>query len=123
MRRLDAAVIIDHLLDIAVVGCHQHLAADCFKRIHHLLQGRINRFNRLNCRRYDAGMPYHVAIGVIADDDIILAAEDSIDQMTGDFGKASFRLQVISPDFGRRHQYPVFAGKTGIHAAIKENVT
>ncbi len=64
--------MIQHLLHVAVVGCDQHLAADLSERRLEPAQTFIECFHRLHGGIEYAGMAHHVAVRIVADDQVEL---------------------------------------------------
>ena len=92
MGSLNFAVVIDHLLDIAMIRSYQHFSANALQGSYNLLHGGVNRFNGLDSCGNNSSMADHVGIGIIAYDDIVFAACDSINEAVSDFRQAHFRL-------------------------------
>ena len=65
-------------------------------------------------------MANHIAVRVVTDDSVILAAFDGRDQFLGQLGGTHFRLQVVSGDLRRVNQNTVFAFERIFYAAVKE---
>jgi len=112
---------VDHLLGIAVIGGDDDLAADRAHRLDHATDASVQHLDGLRGGFHVAGMPHHVAVGVIADDGVILAAQDRGFELVGHFKRAHFRFQVVSRDFGRGHENAVFAG-IGLFPAAAEKI-
>ena len=68
---------IEHLFEIAVVGGDQHLAAGSRDRRGRAAERDVDRFDRLDRGRRDAGVADHVGVGEVADDEIEVAATRS----------------------------------------------
>ena len=65
-------------------------------------------------------MTDHVAVRVVADDDVVLAALDGRNQLVGQLFGAHLRLQVIGSHFRARHDFAIFAGEAGLFATVEE---
>ena len=89
-----------------------------------LAEAGIDGFDRLDGRLQDAGVAHHVGVGVVADDGVVLAAVDRLDQLVGHLEGAHFRLEVVGGNVGRRHQDAVFARDRRVSSPpLKKKVT
>src|SRR5690554_7983908 len=111
---------VRHLLAVAVVGGDQGFAAYFVQRFHNSLYALVQTLGGLDGSVHLTGMANHVAVGVVAHDQVVFAALDGFDQLVGYFRRAHFRLQVVGGDFRGWHQDAVFAFKRSFQAAIEE---
>ena len=65
-------------------------------------------------------MANHVAVRVVADDDVVLAALDGADQLVGQLFGAHLRLQVIGGHFRAGDDLAVFTGEAIFFATVEE---
>src|SRR5690606_32162135 len=114
-----AGLFVQHLLDIAVVGGNQGLAANFFQCLGNPFQAAVQTFRRFLGGFKAARVADHVAVGVVHHEQVVLAALDGFDQLVGYFRCTHFRLQIIGGHLGGGHQDPVFAG-VGLFAAATE---
>ena len=103
-----------------MVGGDEHLAADGLHRLYRAADAFVENFNRAGGGGQIAGVAYHVAVGVVADDGIVFFALNRRHQFVGDFARAHFRLQIVGGDFGRGHHHAVFPGIGRFDAAVEK---
>ena len=65
-------------------------------------------------------MPDHIAIGIVADDEIVLVGTDGFYEFVCDFVSAHLRFQIICSHLGRRYENPVFAFERLLTASVEE---
>ncbi len=65
-------------------------------------------------------MANHVAVRVVTDDGVVLAAFDGCNQLLGQLGRTHLWLQVVGGDFRRVDQNAVFAFERLFHTTVKE---
>src|SRR5690554_6821772 len=102
---------VRHLLAVAVVGGDQGFAAYFVQRFHNSLYALVQTLGGLDGGVHLAGMANHVAVGVVAHDQVVFAALDGFYQLVGYFRRTHFRLQVVGGHFEKGHQNTVFAFK------------
>ncbi len=56
-------------------------------------------------------MAHHVTVGVVADDEVVAAAVDSLHQLVGHFGRTHLGLEIVGGNVWRRHHDAFFARK------------
>ena len=117
--RLAGGGVVHHF-GVAVVGGDQHFAAGGARGVDDAADADVERFHRLARGVEVAGVADHVAVRVVADDRVVLAALDRLDQLVGDLGRAHLGLQVVGGDLRRRHQDAVLAGVDRLDAAVEE---
>ncbi len=115
-----AGLGIAHHLAIAVVGGDDQRAAGALDGVGDAPEPGVDRLHRLDRRRQAAGVADHVGIGVVQDDQVVLAGVDRGDDLVGQFRRRHFRLQVVGRDLRRRHHDAVLAGKRLLAAAVEE---
>ncbi len=109
-----------HLLDVAVIGGDQRFASDLFQRFNDPSDTLVQAFHRLDRGLEHAGVANHVAVGVVDDDHVVTLVLDGLDDAISHFGRAHFRLHVVSGDLRRRNQDALFARKGFLAAAGEE---
>ena len=109
-----------HLLRVAVIGSDQHLATDVEDRVADPPEAFVQHLDRLYRRIEEAGVPDHVAVGIVADDEIETIAADRLDQPVRHLVSAHLRLQVVGRHLRRRHQDALFALVRGLDTAVEE---
>src|SRR6185369_644482 len=62
----------------------------------------------------------HIAVRVIADDRVVLATPDRLDELVGHLARAHLRFEIVGRDLRRRHEYAVLAGIRLLDAAVEE---
>ncbi len=121
MRRMRlAGDSVPHLFEIAVIGGDDEQPA---RRLDGLLkpaEAMIDRLRRLRRRGEDAAMAHHIAVGIIDDDEIELAALDRGDELVGHLRRRHFRLEIVGRDLGRGHENALFAREGLLLAAVEE---
>ena len=65
-------------------------------------------------------MADHVAVGVVADDGVVLSGLDRRDELVGNLRCAHLRLEVVGGHVGRRHENAVFARIDVLDSAVEE---
>ena len=65
-------------------------------------------------------MTHHVAVGIVQDDDIVLAALDALHALVADLIGAHLGLEVIGGHLGRGHEAAILTGEGLLHTAIEE---
>ena len=91
---------IGHQFDVAVIRGDQTLSAGARQRCGNALESAIDGFYCADGRGKISGVTHHVAVGVIADDEIETLLLDGLDQPIRHFGRAHFRLQIVGRHFG-----------------------
>ena len=114
------AVLIQHLLGVAVVGGDKGHAAQVRRGLHDLGHAGVHGLHGGHGRVEDTGVAHHVAVGKVQDDDIVLAALDAANGLFRDGRGAHFRFQVIGCDLGGGDKAPVLPGEDGLLAAVEE---
>ena len=114
------AVVLEHLLGIAVVGGDQGDTAHLGGGLHHLAHALVHGLHSLDGGLKDAGVAHHVAVGEVQDDDVVLAALDALHALVADLVGAHLGLQVVGSHLGGGDQAPVLAGEGLLHAAVEE---
>ncbi|MNP81123.1 hypothetical protein D3C76_1793980 [compost metagenome] len=74
------------------------MPVDGFHRFDDLGDAAVQRFHRFHCRVVNPGMTHHIAIWIVADDGVVLAAVNGGQQFVGQFGGAHFWLQIVGRD-------------------------
>ena len=65
-------------------------------------------------------MAYHVAVGEIEDDHVLLVGLDDVNEFLGNFRRTHLREQVVGRNLRRSHQYPVLVLVWSLQAAVEE---
>jgi hypothetical protein len=89
---------IDHELAIPVVGGDEDAAARPLRAGQHPLEAAVHRLHRLDHRRQHARVAHHVGIGVVAEQEVVVALLDGAAERLGDPGRAHLGGQIV-----RRH--------------------
>ena len=66
-----AAIGLLHILGVAVVGGHHGDTAHLQRGVHHLAHAGVHSLYGLDGGLQHAGVPHHVAVGEVQDDDVI----------------------------------------------------
>ena len=117
------AVRVEHLLEIAVVGADQHLAAGREDRVGQSAERDIDRFDRLDRRGFDAGVADHVRVRDVADDEIELSDAIASTSLSVTSGQLISGLQIVGRDVRARHEDALLAGNGASRPPEKKNVT
>src|SRR5919106_2045583 len=80
----------------------------------------IERLDGLDRRLEVAGMTYHIRIGKIAYDHVILLTVDGLHQLVCDRISAHLGLEIIGHNMRRRYQDPVFPLEHPFFSAVEE---
>ena len=113
-------VVVPHLIRVAVVCRDADLAADLADGIDEPSDAGIDRLDRLDDGRDDARMPDHVAVGIVEDDEVILAGLDRLDDLVRDLDRAHLRLQIIGRHLWRMHENAVLTLVRLLDTAVEE---
>ena len=114
------AVLLKHLVGIAVVrgdDCRAALLQNC---VNNLTYAVVNRLNRLYCRVKYACVTYHVAVCKVEDDHIVLAALNCGNDLLCNLVRAHLGLQVVGCNRRRFNEDPVLAFVYLFNAAVEE---
>ena len=114
------AVVLEHLFAIAMVGSDEGDAPHLAGGFHHLSHATIHRLHRQARSFVDAGMPDHIAVGEVEDDDIIVAAFNPFHAGSSYFVGGHIRLHVIGSHLRRWDEHTILSGEHSFHAAIEE---
>ncbi len=114
------SLFVQHLLGVTVVGSDQALATHFGQGVGHATDAVVNGFTRFDGGIEHTGVTNHVAIRVVTDDDVVLAALDGRNQLVSQLFGAHFRLQVIGRHFRAGHDLAIFAGEAGLFATVEE---
>ena len=120
MRRHRTAVLIDHDIRVAVVCGKKQLAAFCQDLVDDLTDAGVDRFDGRNRSLQHAGVPDHVAVGEVQDDQIINVLVDLLQQRIRDQIRAHLRLQVIGRHLRGGDQDAVFSRIGRFHTTVEE---
>ena len=92
MSRKGLAVLVDHLVGVAVVCGDKSYAAHFADSRNYLTYAVVNRLNCLYSRLKNACMTDHVAVGKVEDYHVVNAAVNSVDQLILDLVSAHLGL-------------------------------
>ncbi len=112
--------IINQLLRIAVVCADKHLSVYFLNGIHCLAHALVYCLNRLDRSGLHAGMPYHVRVGKVNDNHIVLSGLNSLYQIVTHLISAHLRFQVVGRNLRRLYKDTVLSLIRFLHAAVKE---
>ena len=74
MRRKGAAVRRKHNVGVAVVGGDNHRASKLFHLRRNFSEALVHRFAGCHSGGKNAGVPYHIRVGIVQNNHVILAA-------------------------------------------------
>src|SRR5690606_13158132 len=94
------AIVVQHLLGVTVVGGDQTLTAYFQQRVGNAADAFVDALSGFYGSFVHTGVADHVAVGVVAHDQVELAVFNGGDQFVGDFRRAHFRLQIVGGDVG-----------------------
>ena len=89
-------LFVHHRLGVAVVRTDKHLPIHFFDRLHHPSDAFVDAGDGLNGGFLITCVAYHIRVGEICDDHIILPGADLFDQGITYLFRAHLRTQVIS---------------------------
>ena len=111
---------VEHRFRVAVIGRDQHLAADLLHGGDHAADAFVEDLDRPRRGCKVAGVADHVAVRKVADDRIVAAGLDRLDQLVGDLVGAHLGLEVVGRDAGRGHEDAILAGIGGLDPPVEE---
>src|SRR5690606_5643788 len=114
------AIVVQHLFGVTVVGGNQAFAAHFQQRVGNAADAFVDALSGFYGGFVHAGVADHVAIGVVAHDQVELAVFNGGDQFVSHFWRAHFRLQIVGGDVGGFHQNAGFARVFFLAATGKE---
>ena len=114
------AVVVHHLVGVAVVGGEQHAAAHLLHSLHHAAHAGVHGLHGLHSGLEHAGVAHHVAVGVVEDEGVVLAGLHGLHHLVGDLIGAHLGLQIVGGHSGGLDQNAVLAGVLLLHAAVEE---
>src|SRR5699024_417940 len=114
------AVLVHHLVGVAVVGGEQHAAAHLLHSLHHAAHAGVHGFHGLYSGLAHASVAHHVAVGVVEDEGVVLAGLHGLHHLVGDLIGAHLGLQIVGGHSGGLHQNTVLPGVLLLHAAVEE---
>ena len=118
VRGIGRAVGISHLFAIAVVGGDNAFAVELKQFRNNPAATFIYRLDRFNAGFHNPGVPDHIRIGKVEDDEVkFVQVREKIVRYPE---RAHFGLQIVGGDFGRWDQLSLFAWKRLFDSAIKE---
>ena len=95
MGREGVAVFVQHLLGVAVVGCHQRGSPELPDVIEQLADGGVHRLHGRDRRRDAARVADHVRVGVVDEDEVVVRFAEVAQQRAGEFLRAHIGLEVV----------------------------
>ena len=121
MTRVGAVLFrLPHLVGVAVVGRDEGLAADLVDGGEEDAEAAVDRFAGLADRGEVAGVADHVRVGVVDDDEAVLAGEDRGLGHLGHVRGRHLGLLVIGRDFLRALGHAAFFAGEGFLAVVVE---
>ena len=111
---------IEHLIDVAVVGSDQALAAHLEDGINDLAYAVIGSLNRLYSSLEYAGVTYHIAVCEVEDNNVVLAGQDALYALLGNGRLAHLRLEIIGCNLRGRNEGAILAWILLLNAAVEE---
>ena len=104
-----------------MVSSDEDLVAHLLRCLADFTDTLVDRLNGFDRCLHDAGMTNHVAVGEIADDDVVFAGTHLFAEGIADLFGAHLRHQVIGRELPRRRdQHAVLAGILLFHTAVEE---
>ena len=120
VSRHGRAVIQQHAFTISVVGSYDNRASFCKNRISDSTYAFIHSLPGLDDCIKNTGMAHHIGIGKIADNHVILASGNSLQELISYLISTHFRLQIVGCYFRRMCQYSVLTFKGGLIGVVKK---
>ena len=114
------AVSVEHLIDVAVVGGDQALAAHLEDGVNDLAYAVIGSLDSLDCSLEYAGVTYHIAVCEVEDNNVVLAGQDALYALLGNGRLAHLRLEIIGCNLRGRDQSAILARILLLNAAVEE---
>ena len=111
---------VDHQLTVAVVRRDEQGDAGLLGATQHAGETLVHGFARLHRRAQHAGVADHVAVGIIAEDEVMLFRLDGFAEHVRDAGRAHFGHQVVGRDALRGDEQALLAGVGRLEAAVEE---
>ena len=112
---------LEHLLGVAVIGRDQGDALDVAHGGDHIAEPTIDLLHRPHHGGNAAGVPDHVGVGEVDDDEAVVAAANALDRRRRHARGAHLRTLVIRDDVARRRdQHPRLTGMLALAAAVEE---
>ena len=111
---------IEHLIDVAVVGSDQALAAHLEDGINDLAYAVIGGLDSLDCSLEYAGVTYHIAVCEVEDNNVVLAGQDALYALLGNGRLAHLRLEIIGCNLRGRNEGAILARVLLLNAAVEE---
>src|ERR1019366_9282666 len=110
-RERFACIVFDKLLSVAVVGSNCQSSANGKGSFYNASNACIDCLDSFNGCINDSSMSNHVGVGIIHNNEVILAAANVLDCCLGDACRAHLWLQIIGRNFWRWYQVTIFAGE------------
>ena len=95
VRRVRSAIGIDSIVAVAVVSDDDNLVVVLECGIHHLVHAYIYRLYGFHDSVVHACVSYHVAVGEVERDIVVLLRVEGLAQRFGNLGRGHLRLQVV----------------------------
>ena len=111
---------VPHLLRVAVVGAHDGTTAAGRQRLEQFPHPAIRRLDGTGSRGQRARVPHHVGVGVIHDDQPVLAAQDRLLRGARHVGGRHLRLQIVGRDLRARRARAILARERILAVIIEE---
>ena len=120
MSREGLAVLVNHLVGVAVVSGDYSRAALSEHSVNNLAYAGIDRLNSLNSRLEYTCMTYHIAVCEVEHYHIVLAALNRGNELVGNLISAHLGLQIVCSYRGRFNENSVLAVVLLLNAAVEE---
>ena len=120
MGGIRAAVRIDSIIGIAVIGSEQNHVIVCKSAGHNGLYTSVYASHCIADCIVNTGMADHIAVGKVKDNHILLFASDSLAELARNLNRTHLRLQVIGGNLRRIDKNPVFKLERSLATAVEE---
>ena len=114
------AVSVEHLIDVAVVGSDQALAAHLEDGINDLAYAVVGSLDGLDSSLEYAGVAYHIAVCEVEDNNVVLAGQDALYAFLGNGRLAHLRLEIVGCNLRGRDQRTILARVLLLNTAVEE---
>ena len=120
MRGEGGAVLVEHLVGIAVVGGEQRRAAHLQNLVGYAFYALVNDVHGFNRRRNNARVAHHVAVCKVQNHHVELARFELLNHLVGYEVCAHLGLQIVGRNLGRGDKVAHLPGVGGLNAAVEE---
>ena len=100
MGCVGSSVRIDGVVAVAVVGNDEHLVVASLGSLYHVMAAEIDGLDSLLDGWINSRMTYHIAIGEVAGNEVVLLRLDSIDELVLHDECRHLGLQIVGSNLG-----------------------